>query len=211
MDLGTLQLIQYAKEGTVAAPGEWWLATDGADDPSIVAALAKGRFPLDDIRSRAAETSVRLADPIAVGLFGTLALTAVAVVIFAVLSLAASSLATNRARRGEYALMRALGLSRRELAVWLALEEAFPVAVGLIGGMTLGIVLGVVVLPATTRAPDGLPPVPPATVAVPWDLVSVAALAGAVATVIAVAALFRAVASAGVAETLRNDAPGGGT
>jgi hypothetical protein len=203
VDLGTLQAARYGAEGTVPAAGEWWLATDGRDDPAIANLVAAAPFGLTNVRSRRPETDARLDDPVALALFGTLRLAAAAAVVFAGVGLAAAAWAAGRARRGEFAVLRALGIRRRELATWLVAEQAFPIALGVGGGVLLGIVLGVVVLPATTRAPDGAPPVPPALVAVPWDLVALIAFAGTLAVVATTALMLRGIEAVGVAETLR--------
>ncbi len=155
------------------------------------------------MRSRRQETDARLEDPVALALFGTLRLAAPAAVVFAGVGLIAAAWAAGRGRRREFAVIRALGLRRRELATWMATEQAFPVALGVGGGVLLGIVLGLVVLPATTRAPDGTPPIPAALVAVPWDLVGLIAVAGVLAIVATTALMLRGIEAVGVADTLR--------
>ena len=211
VDLGSLQAATYGAEGTVPAAGEWWLATDGRDDPAIAEVVAAAPFGLTDVRSRRLETDARLDDPVALALFGTLNLAAPAAVVFAGVGLAAAAWAAGRGRRGEFAVIRALGLRRRELATWLVAEQAFPIALGVAGGVLLGIVLGLVVLPATTRAPDGAAPIPPALVAVPWDLVGLIAIAGALAVAATTALMLRGIEAVGVAETLRNAGEGSGS
>jgi hypothetical protein len=203
VDLGTLQAMAYGSDGTVPPADEWWLTTDGRDDPAIARAVAAAPFGLTDVRSRRMETAARLDDPVALALFGTLRLAAVAALVFAGVGLAASAWAAGRARRGEFAVVRALGLRRRELATWLVTEQAFPIALGVGGGVLLGIVLGVVVLPVTTRAPNGATPVPPALVGVPWDLVGLIVLAGTIAVIGTTGLVLRGIQSVGVAATLR--------
>ena len=67
-------------------------------------------------------------------------------------------------------MARALGLSRSQVAGWLVLEQAFPTIIGIGWGIAIGLALEWLVLPAVTLAPGGGPAVPPAVVAVPWDL-----------------------------------------
>ena len=203
VDLGALQAATYGAEGTLPPAGEWWLATNGSDDKATADLVAAAPFGLTDVRSRRQETDARLEDPVALALFGTLRLAAPAAVVFAGVGLIAAAWAAGRGRRREFAVIRALGLRRRELATWLITEQAFPVALGVGGGVLLGIALGLVVLPATTRAPDGASPVPPALVAVPWDLVGLIAIGGALAIVATTALVLRGIEAVGVADTLR--------
>jgi FtsX-like permease family protein len=208
VDLGALQAAAYGAEGTVPPAGEWWLATDGRDDRAIVNLVAAAPSGLSDLRSRRVETDERLENPVALALFGTLRLAAPAAVVFAGVGLIAAAWAAGRGRRREFAVVRALGLRRRELAAWLITEQAFPVALGVGGGVLLGIVLGFVVLPATTRAPDGAPPIPAALVAVPWDLVGLIAVAGALAVAATSALVLRGIEAVGLADTLRGTGEG---
>jgi hypothetical protein len=208
VDLGTWQLVGYGATGIVPAPSAWWLTTDGEADAAIVLALEAGAYPLADVRSRAAETRARLADPIATSILGTLAIVAVASLVFAALGTLAASWAAGRARRGDVAAMLALGLERRALLVLVLLEEAFPVAAGLVGGVILGSALGIAVLPAMIRAPGGTSPIPPPIATVPWDVVLAMAAAGTLAVMATSLARARAFGGMDLAATLRNDAPG---
>ena len=127
---------------------------------AIVRALETGTYRLADVRSRAAETRARLADPIAISILGTLAIVAAAALAFALLGVLAASWAAGRVRRGEVATLLALGLERRGLLLLVVIEEAFPMAAGLAGGVALGAALGIAVLPSMIRAPHRMPRVP---------------------------------------------------
>ena len=50
----------------------------------------------------------------------------------------------------EFALLRALGLSSRQLSVWLSLENATLAAISLVTGTALGLVIAWVALPFVT-------------------------------------------------------------
>jgi hypothetical protein len=208
VDLGTWQLAQYGATGAVPPPTSWWLTTDGTDDAAVAAALATGRYPLADIRSLAAETRDRLDDPVAMAILGTLDLVAGGAIVFAVLGAVAASWTAGRSRRGELAVLVALGLSRRQLAGLIVADEAFPVATGIIGGSLLGLALGALVLPAITRAPDGSAPVPPAALVIPWAAVLALAAAGAVLVIVASLGHLRSIGRVPPAEALRRDAAG---
>ncbi len=182
VDLPTLSLVDYANDGSLPSPAEWWLgaapgATPGTTDLSAAAA-GVGTLGLTDVRVRSAVTQDRLDDPLALGSRGALGLAAAAALVFAIVGFAAAAWRSTRTRRPELAVARALGLERGQTAAWLALELGFQLAVGIAGGVVLGILLGWAVLPSVTLTPDGSAPVPAPVVVVPWDLVALAVLAG---------------------------------
>jgi hypothetical protein len=181
VDLPTLALVDYARDGTLAAPTAWWLGAESEARGLGDVAAAAGALGLGDIRVRTAELQDRLDNPLALGTRGALSLAAVAALVFAVVGFAAAAWRSVRTRRAELAVARALGLARGQTAAWLALELAFQLAVGIAGGILLGIVLAWAVLPSVTLTPDGSAPVPAATVVVPWDLVALVVVAGAAA------------------------------
>ena len=190
-------------------PTAWWLTTDGTDDAAVAAALADGPYQLADVRVRADETSARLRDPVAVSIFGTLGMVAVAALVFALLGTLAAAWTAARSRRPEVAVLVALGLSRRQLAAIVLAEETFPVAIGLVGGSLLGLALGGLVLPAMTRAADGSAPVPPPLLVVPWDVGLTLAAGGVLLVVLASLGELRSIDRLAPAEALRRDAMGG--
>jgi hypothetical protein len=205
VDLGTFQLARYAVDGTFAAPDEWWLSVTPGRDRSVVASLAVGPGALQGLRSKAVETESRINDPIALAISGMLVLAAAAAGAFAAIGFAAAAWASTQSRLAEFAVARALGLSRRQVVGWLLLEQAFPTLIGVGWGIVLGLALEWLVLPAVTLAPGGGPALPPAVVAVPLDLV--AAYLGIAAVLISGAAviLSRTVAGAGMTEPLRGE------
>jgi ABC-type antimicrobial peptide transport system permease subunit len=92
-------------------------------------------------------------------------------------------------RRAEFAVLRALGLSGRQLAGWLWLENGTLVLVSVLTGTGLGLLIGWLVLPFVTVTQQGTAPVPLVLVDIPWDrillldLASVLALGGAVVVI----------------------------
>ncbi len=208
VDLGTWQLTAYGLTGAVPPPSAWWLTTDGKTDGTTVLALETGAYRLDDVRSRMAETRARLDDPIAIAILGTLAIVAAAALAFAVLGTLAASWAAGRVRRGEVAALLALGLERRALVLLVIIEEAFPIAVGLAGGVILGASLGIGVLPLMIRAPGGAAPNPAAIATAPWDTILAMAAAGVVIAAVTSLARTRGFGAMDLAATIRNDAPG---
>lgn len=205
VDLGTLALQDYARDGTLPAATEWWLDTSpaaAAISPGVVAE----RLGLREVRSRAAELASRLDDPLALATRGALGLVGAAAIVFGCLGFAAAARQAVRSRRSELAVARALGVRRGEAATWLGLEVAFQLGVGIAGGLVLGIALAWAVLPSVTLTPDGSAPVPGPEVVVPWDLALIAVAAGIAALVAAAPALLRVGRPGALAAELREAA-----
>jgi hypothetical protein len=180
VDLPTLALLDYARDGVIAAPAEWWLGTaPGTRDPSTLAEAA-GAAGLRDVRVRSATAQARLDDPLALGTRGALGLAAVAAILFGIVGFAAAAWRSVRTRRPELAVARALGVASRQTTAWLALELGFQLAIGIGGGILLGMALAWAVLPAVSLTPDGTLPMPAPVIVVPWDFLALVIVAGVV-------------------------------
>lgn len=205
VDLPTFQLSRFATDGTFPVADEWWLSIADGTDRSVLAALSVGPAPLQGLRSSALEAAARINDPIALAISGMLVLAAGAAAAFAAIGFAAAAWASTSSRIAEFAVARALGLSRGQVAGWLVLEQAFPTLIGIGWGIAVGLALEWLVLPAVTLAPDGGPAVPPALAAVPWDLLAGYLALGAVLIGGAAVVLSRLVERAGMTEPLRGE------
>jgi ABC-type antimicrobial peptide transport system permease subunit len=95
----------------------------------------------------------------------------VAAAVFATVGFAVSATVSARERLVEFALVRALGLSRRQLAAWLSLEQGVLVVLSLLLGTLVGVLLTAVVLPLITLTQGGQPAVPPVLVRYPWTVI----------------------------------------
>ncbi|WP_225821393.1 FtsX-like permease family protein [Streptomyces naphthomycinicus] len=184
LDLRALNQVLQARYGESATPTEWWLAT--APGGSARAAAAVRALP--DVGP--GEVVVR--DEIAAELrddpFGTgpeAAFTAAAVVAaaLAAVGFAVGAAGAQRARGAEFAVLRALGVPRRQLARTVAAEQAVLVGLALGVGLGLGTVLARAVLPlivltgeATRPVPDLLVHLPPGRVALLLAAVAVTPL-----------------------------------
>jgi predicted lysophospholipase L1 biosynthesis ABC-type transport system permease subunit len=142
VDLAELAELQYAETGAVLTPKEWWLATDEGAEAAAAAALteqlpAPGAAVLD----RVTEGRRLSRNPTAVGVVGGLAMALVAAALFAAVGFAVSVAVALRQRLSELALLRALGVSSRQLAGGLAVEQSLLIGLSLLGGTALGLVL----------------------------------------------------------------------
>ncbi len=203
VDLASLDLLRFQAAHATRQPTEWWIRADDGAAEAAVAPDASGPFARATVLSRLDRTASLSADPLALGIIGALALGFVVAGLFAVIGLAASAAVSARQRRGEFALLRALGLSGGQLSGWLWLENASLVVVSLLAGTGLGLLIGWVVLPYITVTQQATTPFPPVLVETPWSTILVleAVTAGALAlTVVGLAAVLR---RAGVGSVLR--------
>jgi hypothetical protein len=173
VDLPTLQLARYLDAGQVNDPGEWWLAVPDDKEPAALATFARPPYSRGTVEARVELASQLLSDPVAVGIIGALTLGVIVAAVFAAVGFAASSAISASERLGEFALLRAVGLSRGQLSGWLALENALLVVMSIVAGTGIGLAISWVVLPSALLAPDGSQPVPPPEVLVPVGLVLV--------------------------------------
>ncbi len=168
------------------APDEYWLSIDPDQLDAAMDALAAEPFFSAEILSRDERETTLQSDPVALGTIGSLMIGFVAAAIFAGIGFAVNAAVSARERMVEFALMRAVGLSNRQLLAWLGLENALLVVFGLVGGTILGIVLAWLVLPLIAITQEATVAVPGVVVVYPWqtilwlDLVLVLVLVAAV-------------------------------
>jgi predicted lysophospholipase L1 biosynthesis ABC-type transport system permease subunit len=167
VDGPTLDLDRFAATGDPAPVSEWWLAVDAAQRATTAARLAGPPMSARQVVVRDDVEASLLNDPVSLGVIGALGLGAVAALVFAAVGFLVNASVGTAERRGELAVLRAVGVSGRQLVGWLVVESAVVLAVGLVAGSVLGLVLAEVVLPFASLTASGAPPVPSATVVVP--------------------------------------------
>lgn len=188
VDLAQLSALRYAETGTVLTPREWWLATDSDREPAVAAALTPSVSGVgSSVLDRITEGRRRSRDVTAVGVVGGLAMALVAAVLFAAVGFAVSVAVAVRQRWSELAVLRALGVSPRQVAGALAAEQAMVIAVSLLGGTLLGLLLTRLVVPAFVLTRAGEAVVPSVRVVVPWGTVTLLAAFVVAAAVLLVA------------------------
>ncbi len=199
LDVGGYALSTYARNGEDLFADEWWLAV--TDEPAAVATLADEPYSVETLLSRTELTAQLTDNPVALGVIGALAIGSIASLIVAVIGFVVSSVVSTRERLGEFALLRALGLSPAQLSAWLTMENAFLLTAGAVAGIGLGLVLSWLVLPFVTLTADARVVVPPVLVEIPWPAIGFVILLAAVAlvaTVIVIGAILRRVQVSGV-------------
>ena len=203
VDLATLDLLRFAGTGEVQLPDEWWLAVDPSAGPSVMRALTTIPIASQSVVSQADVGRSLAADPVALGVIGGLSIGFVAAAVFAVVGFIVSASVSARERVTEFALLRALGLSSRQLSVWLSLENAVLAVVSLVAGTLLGLLLAWLVLPFITVTQGATTPYPPVDVEVPWGLVAILVAAGTLALGATVVSLAWLLPRIGLADVLR--------
>jgi hypothetical protein len=170
-DLGTVDAVRFGTSGITAAADEWWLRVTPGSEPAVVAALREPSDGAASVIGRQELAHELATDPVPLGLIGILGLGSLAAMLFAGIGFLVSSTVSTSERIGEFALLRALGLSTGQLALWLSIESVFLLVVGLAAGSLLGLVLAWLVLPFATLTQTGLAPIPAPVVVIPWEAI----------------------------------------
>ncbi len=171
VDGASLDQTEYSATAFPATTGEWWLTLDPARADAVATTIGGAPYPSAQIIRRTQLAEALANDPIRLGVVGVLGIGALAALVFATIGFLVSATVSTTERLGELALLRALGLSGRQLSTWLALEQIFLIGVGLVGGSLLGLILAWLVLPYTTLSVTGAAVVPTPVIVVPWGAV----------------------------------------
>lgn len=147
---------------------EYWLRTTGrpADDAARAAALHQLQLELlvPSVIDRHALIQQYQHDPVTAGLSGLLALGALLAVLLTGIACFVYANTSARRRISQFAILRTLGMTARQIQALLLSESAVMYVFGLVGGLALGIALSTATLPFldyTAALQD------PATVGVP--------------------------------------------
>jgi hypothetical protein len=188
VDLRTYLAAAYLGTGTVRLPDQSLIDVAPGRERAVAALLRAPPFSSSEVVDRAGVEDRLTRDPVALGISGALSLGFVAAAVFAVVGFAVSAAVSTAERTTEFAVLRSLGLSERQLSGWLALEGGLTAAFALLAGLTLGALVAWLVLPFVSLAGEGGRPFPEVVVAVPWQTVAILAggLAAALVVVLAV-------------------------
>ncbi|MGW2591352.1 ABC transporter permease [Streptomyces sp. NPDC001515] len=190
LDLRSLGQVFASRPTARLTATEWWLSTEPGRTAEVAAALRKQ--PDTDpaqvlVRDEIADDLV--GDPLGAGPQSALLAVAVIAAALAAVGFAVAAVGSQRERSAEFAVLRALGTPRRQLARMTAAEQGVLIAIGLLVGALLGALLTRAVVPLIVLTGQAAQPVPPVLVQLPAGQVA-ALLAGvAVAPLLIVAAL----------------------
>ncbi len=161
---------------------EWWLATTSHQ---ILPGLSGALPPGSAVTGAAEATAAITADPLSAAPQQALLALAIAAALLAITGFWVSIAANVRQRRGETALLAALGVSQRRAALQLCLEKLMLSVPAALLGVILGTVVARLLVPAVTLTAAATQPVPPPVTL--FDLPQTLPLAAAVAILPALA------------------------
>ncbi|PNG18243.1 FtsX-like permease family protein [Streptomyces cahuitamycinicus] len=168
LDLRAVDAVLAQRASTPLTPTEWWVSTAPGQEAEVAAAL-RARPDLEPgqvlVRDEAAAELLR--DPLGAGPRSALTAVAVAAAALAAGGFAVSAAGARRERSAEFAVLRALGAPRRDLARLVATEQSLLIAAGLLAGLGLGAVLTRAVVPLIVLTSGAARPLPPVLVELP--------------------------------------------
>lgn len=173
VDLPTYLAAVYMATGTLIPPGEWLIDAAPGRERTVARLLGAPPYASAEIVDRAGLEDRLARDPVALGISGALSLGFVVAAVFAIVGFAVSAAVSAAERTTEFAVLRAIGLTGRQLIGWLALEGGVTAALALGGGIALGASVSWLVLPFVSLAGEGGKPFPEVVVDLSWEAVAV--------------------------------------
>ena len=184
-DLDTI--ISHANLGRVSgelSANEMWLTTNLGETErvALVEELVQGRpFPVGKVIDRVIELDSAEIDPLVLAGWRALLLIAFgAILILSSLGFLVHAYVSFRNRELEFALMRTMGISLRQLVALMWVEQALVIAVGMVLGTWMGGRLGATVMPFLGNDDQGSQVLPPFVIEASWRNLSVTYIAMAV-------------------------------
>jgi hypothetical protein len=172
LDYHSFSTLSYLTDGAIVTPGEWWLDVEPRSAEAVAERLEAPPFSSAGVESRSERTEALQNDPVALGAIGALSLGFLAAAVFAAVGFAVSAAVSAEERTTEFAVLRSLGLSSRQLAGWLVVENGVLVLLSLACGTALGLLLARFVLPTVSLTQTGEDAFPEATVEIPWGTIA---------------------------------------
>ncbi|MFD5309963.1 FtsX-like permease family protein [Streptomyces ardesiacus] len=190
VDLPAVNRYLQARYGATVEPTEWWLRPG----PGKTGEAAAGLRAFPDtapaevlVRDEAAEQLRD--DPFGAGPGAAFAAATLVAAALAAVGFAVSAAGSLRERGREFAVLRALGASRRGLARTVAVEHGVLTGLALLTGAALGAVLTRAVIPLTVLTPQAARPVPDVDVILPAGRIALLLAGMAVVPLLVTAAL----------------------
>ncbi|MET9578140.1 FtsX-like permease family protein [Streptomyces massasporeus] len=188
LDLRAVDAVLDRRAAAPLGPTEWWVSAAPGKAAEVAAALrARPDLEPQQVLVRDETAAELLRDPLGAGPRSALTAVAVAAAALAAGGFAVSAAGARRERSAEFAVLRALGTPRRDLARLVATEQSLLIGAGLLAGLGLGTVLTRAVVPLIVLASDAARPVPPVLVELPVGRVAVL-LAGVAAPLLLITA-----------------------
>jgi ABC-type antimicrobial peptide transport system permease subunit len=152
---------------------ELWISTESDDTTRIASSVASQinllPYSYTSVVDRDSALAVIESDPLVrAGWSVLLALAYATVLLVSGVGFLVHSLVSFEARKGEFALLRTIGLSMRQLLSLVVLEQALVLGVAIGIGTFMGTRLGGTILPFLSKSGEGVRVVPPILVVIDW-------------------------------------------
>lgn len=155
IDYQTDSVVALAINQETVIPNRVWLRT--SDNPAILNnvrhVLLSGTYALDNAVDRRALDTVLSGDPLYAALIGILLIGAAVALLLGLLGNLMVSWLNARTRRSNFAVLRALGSTPRQIASVLLWEQGIVYGTALALGSVLGLVFSWLILPAFVFSP----------------------------------------------------------
>lgn len=162
--------LDYLFDQIGVSPYDVWAETDGVTPPQRIIEDLRER---DFIVSRyvdARETALRLRDdPGRTGIFGILTVGFIVAALLTVLGFMLYSFLSAKRRMQQLGILRAMGLSIRQLISLFLFEQGFLIALGLAVGTLLGVLTGTLFIPFLQIKSEAHAGIPTFVVMTSWD------------------------------------------
>ncbi|MFI6294347.1 FtsX-like permease family protein [Nonomuraea sp. NPDC050790] len=202
VDLRTLQ-DRTLSAGELPLPAtEWWLNTGGSSDAAYEKIRTNPVWNVTALDQRRLATEMR-DDPLGSGLQGALILGFLAALVFAALGFLVNAAVAARERMSEFTILRALGVSFRQVFGLLAIEQTFVIGLSLAAGTGLAVAVGYLVVPHIVLTGQAAAVTPDVRLDIPWPATAAMLVAVAAVLFAIVAGLARSMRRQGLGQVLR--------
>lgn len=199
------QQVPSATKGSTLVPINWILLRTRDDAGSVNrvrAALTSLELSLVNPGDRRALLDTLHVDPLTLTLEGILSIGTVATLLLAILGVLLASWSSARTRLTNFAVLRALGTSPRQVATVLTWEQGLIYSIGILLGIAFGVLLATTVVPTLIYYGLSVQISLPVQIIVPLSLVFLLSAIIAV-FVLALGMMVRTVAQPSLSQTLR--------
>ncbi len=193
----------------VSAPNEYWLRTSGASGDEVVQVRVQNTLSLyfDPPMLRRRLVSEFQTDPLTAGMTGLLLVGAAAAAALALFGGLLQTSVSVRRLRTQFAVLRTLGMHRRQITALLLSQQGFLYLFGIIGGSVLGLLVTIALLPylefSAVRVDSTTLGIPPYTLTFDLSHVGLLYLSLLAAMLLSLAASAALVSRTDLARTLR--------
>jgi hypothetical protein len=182
-------LLNSNPRGPLLYPNEVWLSTDTAGLEAIRTQMASGAvtgtlIAVEDIQA------VQESDPlVAAGWEGILFISFAAILLLSAIGFLIYSYLTAQRRTLEFAVLRTMGFSKKQIAAVVAFEQCFVIGLGMAAGTLMGMRLGSLMIRYMGLTETGDEVLPPLQLEINWLTIGSAWLVLAVVFMVTIAAV----------------------